>query len=496
MVILTECPGLSPEEIESLVTQPIETAILGASGVEAVRSQSSQGMNVIYVEFSWKTDIRYARQVVAERLATVAMPPGIRPQMTPPASIMGQILHIGLHRRMGPQGGELAIVDQIGLLAELTLPNGKPTLTVWRPRDRNQPDKWERVEVQNPSWGSEKTGRAVSFTWNGPLHTVHFRTPLVERMDLRTTANWLIRPRLLKLPGIAEVIVMGGDIKQYQILVDPELLLEYNVSLQEIEAAIKANNLNTSGGFIEEGQTERPVRVMGRLGPLPLKVVNDLLKVSVKVNADRPVLLGQVARIEAGPAPKRGDASIDGNAGVVMTIVKQPHADTRKLTDEVKAALRELEAALPADMVFNTELFQLKSFIDRGIYYVEEALLIGAGLVVIVLFLFLLNFRTTLITLTAIPLSLVITTMVFKLIGLLTGQELSINVMTLGGIAVAMGELVDDAIVDVENIFRRLGENNALPNPKPAIVVVYLASKEIRSAIVFGTAVVVLAFMP
>ena len=264
-------------------------------------------------------------------------------------------------------------------------------------------------------------------------------------MDLRTSANWLLRPRLLKLPGIAEVIVMGGDVKQYQVLVDPDQLQEYKVSLQEVEAAIKANNLNASGGFIEEGQTERPVRVIARLGPLPEKVVSDLLKVSVKVNGDRTVLLGNVARIEEGPAPKRGDASIDGGPGVIMTIVKQPHADTRKLTDDVKAAMREAEISLPADVVINTELFQLKSFIDRGVYYVEEALVIGAVLVVIVLFLFLLNIRTTFITLTAIPLSLVVTTLVFRLIGVITGQELSINVMTLGGIAVAMGELVDDA---------------------------------------------------
>jgi HME family heavy-metal exporter len=264
-------------------------------------------------------------------------------------------------------------------------------------------------------------------------------------MDMRTTADWLIRPRLLKLPGIAEVIVMGGDKKQYQVLVDPDKLLEYDVSLQQVEAAIRANNLNTSGGFLEEDQSERPVRVIARLGPLSEKVVDDLRKVPVKVNSDRAVLLGQVARIEEGPAPKRGDASIDGFSGVVITIVKQPHADTRKLTDEVKAALLEVEASLPAEVVVNTDLFQLKSFIDRGIYYVGEALAIGAVLVVIVLFLFLVNLRTTVITLTAIPLSLVLTTLVFRLVGWLTGAELSINVMTLGGLAVAIGELVDDA---------------------------------------------------
>lgn len=496
VVILTECPGLSPEEIETQITYPIETALLGAAGVEAVRSQSSQGMNVIYVEFSWTTEIRYARQVVAERLAVVTVPPGVRPQMTPPASIMGQILHVGLRRQKGPQGGDLAVIGQTGLMAERITSGTTHTLTVWRQIDRNRPESWKRVAVENLAWHSSEAGRSVTFTLGRQTHMVSFRTPLEERMDLRTTANWLIRPRLLKLPGIAEVILLGGDVKQYQVLVDPDKLQEYDASLQEVETAIKSNNLNASGGFLEEGQTERPVRVIARLGPDSEKVIADLRKVVVKVNADRSVLLGNVAEIVEGPAPKRGDGSIDGHPGVVITIVKQPHADTRMLTDEVKAAMREAEAALPADLVVETNLFQLKSFIDRGVYYVEEALIIGAVLVIIVLFLFLLNIRTTFITLTAIPLSLVMTTLVFRVIGFFTGQELSINVMTLGGIAVAMGELVDDAIVDVENIFRRLGENAVAAVPKPALLVVYEASKEIRSAIVFGTAVVILAFLP
>lgn len=496
VVILTECPGLSSEEVETLVTLPVETALLGATGVEAVRSQSSQGMNVIYVEFTWKTDVRYARQVVMERLAAVPMPPGIRPQMTPPASIMGQILHVGLHRREGPQGGDLVPIDRTGLLAERSKARDKTVLTVWRPHNRNDPISWEQVNVEKVVWEKGTQDRTVTFAWNGRSHEITFPNGLKERMALRTTADWLIRPRLLRLPGISEVIVMGGDTKQYQVLVDPDKLQEYRVSLHQIETAIKENNLNASGGFLVENQVERPVRVIARLGPLPKKVVDDLLKVPVKMNDDRPVLLRHVAEIKEGPAPKRGDASIDGHPGVVITIVKQPHADTVKLTNEVKAALREIEATLPADVVINTDLFQLKSFIDRGIYYVEEALIIGAVLVVIVLFLFLLNIRTTFITLTAIPLSLVITTLVFRLVGAVTGTELAINVMTLGGLAVAIGELVDDAIVDVENIFRRLGENNASPNPRPAIVVVYEASKEIRSAIVFGTGVVILAFMP
>jgi len=496
VVILTECPGLSSEEVETLVTYPIETAVLGANGVEDVRSQSSQGMNVIYIEFGWKTDPRYARQIVSERLANVPMPPGIRPVMTPQASIMGQIFHVGIHRRSGPQDGPLTQVDQTAFLAERTTKDGQPQLTVWLPRERNELSQWEQVDIENVAWDEAAPDHRVTFDWDGRSHEVAFLNLLEDRMDLRTTADWLIRPRLLKLPGIAEVIVMGGDKKQYQVLVDPNKLQEYDVSLQQVEAAIESNNLNASGGFLVEGQSERSVRIIGRLGPLPEKVVEDLRKTPVAMNADRAVLLRHVAEVQEGPAPKRGDASIDGHPGVVITIVKQPHADTRKLTDDVKKALADAEFALPADVVINTELFQLKDFIDRGIYYVEEALVVGAVLVVIVLFLFLLNLRTTFITLTAIPLSLVITTLVFRFMGKLTGAELSINVMTLGGIAVAIGELVDDAIVDVENIFRRLGENTASNNPKPAIVVVYQASREIRSAIVFGTAVVVLAFMP
>jgi CzcA family heavy metal efflux pump len=503
VVILTECPGLSPEEVETLVTQPIESRLLGATGVQAVRSQSSIGLNVVYVEFDWNTDIRAARQVVQERLATLAgvLPEGIRPQMTPPSSIMGQIMHVGLYRRKGPQGGDLFPVGKSGLMAERLDKAGEPQLTVWRPRDRNDPATWERIAVEQILWDAtppkgEEKERRVQIVVKGKSHEVVLRTPLQQQMDLRTTADWTIRPRLLQVPGIAEVLVMGGDRKQYQVLVDPNALLEYDVTLQQVEQAIKENNLNASGGFTVEGQQERPIRVIGRLGPLTQKVADDLKKVSVKTHSHRNILLSQVARIEEGPEPKRGDGSIDGSPGVVITIVKQPHTDTRGLTDSIKAAMRATEEALPADHVINTDLFQLRTFIDRGIYYVGEALVIGAVLVVIILFLFLLNFRTTFITLTAIPLSLVVTTLVFRLIGIFTGRELSINVMTLGGIAVAMGELVDDAIVDVENIYRRLRENNALAVPRPALLVVYEASKEIRSAIVFGTMVVILVFLP
>lgn len=496
VVLLVECPGLSPEEVEALVAQPIETAILGAPGVEAVRTQASQGLAVTTVEFGWETEVRQARQIVQERLAAVGgtLPAGVRPVLTPPSSIMGQVMVAGVHRQKGPTGGTLAPVGRTGLLAERVDRDGVATLAVWRPVDRHDPKTWERVNVAGPTW--DAAGPTVTFTHKARSHTVTFRTPEQQRMDLRTVADWVIRPRLLKEKGVAEVIVLGGDRKQYQVLADPDRLHEFGVTLSDVDRAIGENNLNGSGGVTDDGQTERPVRVIGRLGPDPAKVLADLRMVPVKSDADRPVLLGQVATVAEGPAPKRGDASVDGLDAVVLTIAKQPHADTRAVTARAQTALREAESALPADTVVNAELFQLKDFIDRGVYYVGEALVIGATLVVVILFLFLLNFRTTFITLTAIPLSLAVTALVFKAVGWVTGNELSINVMTLGGIAVAMGELVDDAIVDVENIFRRLRENAASATPRPALLVVYDASREVRSAVVFGTAVVVLAFLP
>jgi HME family heavy-metal exporter len=484
VVLLTECPGLAPEEIETLIAQPIETAILGAPGVQAVRSQASQGLAVTYVEFGWSTEVRYARQIVQERLTVVtdALPPGIRPLLTPPSSIMGQIMIVGVYRQKGPRGGDLTPVGATGILAERGQSDNPADWAYWRVVDRHQPQTWQRIPPDSA------LRRASA--------TVRFPTPEAARMELRTLADWVIRPRLLKEAGVAEVIVMGGDRKQYQVLVDPNQLLEFGVTLQDVDRAIQDNNLNASGGFTEEGQVERPIRVLGRLGPRTETLLDDLRKLPVKANRARSVLLGQVATITEGPAPKRGDSGVDGLDAVVINLVKQPHTDTRELTDRVKHALHEVERSFPADLVVNTDLFQLRDFIDRSVYYVGEALVIGAGLIIVILFLFLLNLRTTFITLTAIPLALVVTLLVFRLLGWLTGTELSINVMTLGGIAVAMGELVDDAIVDVENIFRRLRENRVAPTPRSALVVIYDASREIRSAIVFGTAVVVLAFLP
>lgn len=509
VIIITECQGLATEEVETLVTQPIEIALLGASGVQDVRSHSTAGLNVIYVEFAWDTDIKSARQTVQERLTTLAgtLPPGIVPQMTPPASIMGQIVVAGIYRQLGPNGGELYPIEKTNLIAELRRYNDQESeLFVWQPIERNRVETWKPVVTENVRWNSipaitTEVSRgnqwpSATITIDGEQHEVDFPSTAYRQMSLRTTSDWIVRPRILQVKGVAETFILGGDRKQYQVRIDPTALLEYDVTLQEVEQTLKESNINTSGGFAEMGETERPVRVLGRLGPEPHRVLQDLRQIPVKSNQKRSVLLGQVAEVLEGPELKRGDGSVNGHPGVIFTIVKQPHVDTRDLTDRLESAFAEAESSLSADIIINPELFQLRNFIDRGIFNVGEALVVGAGLVIIILFLFLLNFRTTFITLTAIPLSLVITMLVFRLISYFTGTQLSINVMTLGGLAVAMGELVDDAIVDVENIFRRLKENNALERPRSSIQVVYDASKEIRSAIVFGTAVVILVFLP
>jgi CzcA family heavy metal efflux pump len=503
VVIITEAPGLATEEVETLITQPLETALLGASGVEAVRSQSTAGLNVLYVEFDWSTDIRAARQTVSERLITLegVLPQGITPQMTPPSSIMGQIVVAGIYRQAGPSGGKLAPVGQTNLLAEMLVSNASLSLKLWKVVDRHRPQTWESVafkvvEPLQPTNPDTSIAHQATVEIDSGTHSIQFESDAKQLIELRTIADWIIRPRLLKVSGVAEVFMQGGDRKQYQVLLDPTALLEYDVTAQDVERALQESNINTSGGFAVTGESERPIRILGRLGTGGRNVINELLSIPVTLSPKRSVLLEQVASVVEGPELKRGDGSVNGQGGIVFTLVKQPHVDTRKLTDQAATAFAEVENSLPADVVINSELFRLKNFIDRGIFNVAEALVIGAVLVVIVLFLFLLNFRTTFITLTAIPMSLVMTTLVFRLIGWISGSELSINVMTLGGIAVAMGELVDDAIVDVENIFRRLKENNQRDQPRPAIEVVYEASKEIRSSIFFGTVVVILVFLP
>ncbi len=411
VTIMTEAPGLAPEEVETLITFPLESVLNGATGVQAVRSSSGVGLSVIYVEFAWGTDIYVDRQIVAEKIALAGdrMPKGVRPQLAPISSIMGQIMQVG----------------------------------IWSEGGKTDP------------------------------------------IEVRTTADWLIRQRLLTIPGVAQVVTMGGGRKQFQVLVNPDKLLKYDLTLEDVERAVAASNSNATGGYLDEGGNELLVRSLGRV-----QEVRELESVVVKAISDRPVLLSEVARVAEAAQVKRGDAAVDGMPAVMLTISKQPGADTRKLTDDVVKALDELKPSLSADIRINTNVYQQKTFIDLSIQNVIEALRDGGILVVIILFLFLLNFRTTFITLTAIPLSIVVTGLVFK------WMDMSINTMTLGGLAVAIGELVDDAIVDVENIFRRLRENRHAEHPKSALRVVYEASSEVRNSIVFSTILVVLVFVP
>ncbi len=501
VAIMTECPGMAPEEVETLVTYPMEAAMLGGTGVQNVRTQSGFGLSIVHVDFDWGTDIKTARQAVQERLTTVLgdLPPDIRPQMMPISSIMGQIIVAGLRRQPGPKGGELIPIPETPYYAERIPSDGAPpALLAWKPTNRHNPATWEAVPVKEVSWEEPSLDgdRPVRATIDGRHRTLVFPSEAKRALELRTLADWVIRPRLLKIAGVAQIMTMGGGRKQYQVLVDPIALHEYGVSLQDVELALRANNVNFTGGFAVQGGVEKPIRVIGRLGPRAEQVVADLKTITIKTTPRRTILLDNVARVTEGAQVKRGDAAVNGFPGVSITVMKQPHTDTRALTDSVQLAFSEVEPSLPADVVLERDLYQLRDFIDRGVYNVGEALVIGACMVLIVLFLFLLNLRTTFISLTAIPLSLVITVLIFKLIGAITGTALSINIMTLGGIAVAMGELVDDAIVDVENIFRRLRENNHSKAPKPALLVVYEASVEVRSSIVFGTAVVVLVFLP
>ncbi len=411
VTIITEAPGLAPEEVETLITFPLESVLNGATGVEAVRSSSGVGLSVVYVEFAWGTDIYVDRQIVAEKVALASdrLPQGIRPQLAPISSIMGQIMFVGMYSE------------------------------------------------------GNKT----------------------DPMEVRTLADWVVRQRLLTIPGVAQVVTIGGGRKQYQVLVNPELLLAYGVTLEDVEQAVAESNANATGGYLNLGGNELLVRSLGRV-----QDVRDLEQVVVKPTPERPVLLKEVARVVEAQQVKRGDASVNGIPSVILVVSKQPGADTSGLTTKIEEALKDLKASLPRDIKIKDEIFQQKRFIDLSVTNVEEALRDGAILVVIVLFLFLMNFRTTFITLTAIPLSIVVTFLVFKWFGM------SINTMTLGGLAVAVGELVDDAIVDVENIFRRLRENRLAAVPRPALAVVYDASREVRNSIVFSTVLVILVFIP
>lgn len=411
ITILTEANGLAPEEVETLVSFPIETAMNGVPGVERVRSQSGIGLSVIYVEFDWGSDVYRNRQLVTEKLqqASESLPQNVTPNLAPVSSIMGEIMLVSI---------------------------------------------------------KSKTGKT-------------------DPLDVRTLADWTIRPRLLTVAGVAQVVNIGGGVKQYQVLVTPERLRQFNVTLEQITAALEKSNANTTGGFVDAQSQEYLVRNLGRFYS-----VDELKQTVVAYRNNTAIRVGDVARVEFGARTKRGDAGANAQPAVIVSIQKQPGASTLELTRKIDDALKELQTSLPEDVEINARLFRQANFIETSIANVTEALRDGAILVVIVLFLFLWNFRTTFITLTAIPLSFVVTFLIFRAFGV------SINTMTLGGMAVAIGELVDDAIVDIENIFRRLRENRLLANPRPALEVIYHASLEVRSSIVYATIIVALVFVP
>lgn len=409
--IMTEAHGLAPEEVETLVTFPLETALNGLPGVERVRSSSGVGLSVIYVEFAWDTDIYRNRQMVQEKIALAKekLPKNLSPVLGPISSIMGEIQFVGL-----------------------SSPDNK-----------------------------------------------------VSEMELRTLADWTLRPRLMSIPGVSQVIAIGGGVRQFQILISAEKIQKLQLTMDEIEHNLSDVSVNSTGGFIDlEGQ-EFLIRNIGGV-----KEKEEIMNSVVGMHLGRPVLVKEIAEVVEGPQTKRGDGSINGKPGVILSVQKQPGASTLDLTEKVDEALKQFQASLPAGVELQPNLFKQSLFIENAIDNVKMALRDGVLLVLVVLFLFLMNFRTTAITMTAIPLSFVLTAIVFKIFGL------SVNTMTLGGLAIAIGELVDDAIVDVENVYRRLRENKTLPNPRNSLVVIYEASSEVRNSIVIATLIVVLVFVP
>ncbi len=411
VTIMTEAPGLAPEEVETLVTFPMETSLNGLPGVERVRSSSGVGLSIIYVEFAWGTDIYRNRQLVQEKLslAKEKLPRNITPVMGPISSIMGEIQLVGLTSK----------------------------------------------------------------------------DPKINPMELRTYADWTIRPRLLSIPGVAQVIAIGGGVRQYQILLSAEKIRTTQLSIDDIEHSLSEISLNSTGGFINVEKNESLIRVLGAI-----RNKDEILNSVVGMHLGRPVLVKDVAEVVEGPQVMRGDASVNAKQGVILSIQKQPGASTIELTEQVRKALEELKKSMPEFIELNPDLFKQADFIKSAIGNVQETLRDGIILVLIVLFLFLMNFRTTAITMTAIPLSFVLTAIIFHIFGL------SVNTMTLGGLAIAVGELVDDAIVDVENVFRRLRENKQSNNPKNSLLVIYEASSEVRNSIVIATIIVCLVFVP
>mgnify|MGYP002672135676 FL=1 len=414
VVVMTEAEGMAPEEVERLVTFPIETAVNGATNVRRVRSSSATGFSIVNIEFDWGTDIYKARQIVSEKIAMVGadLPENVgNPTLGPQASILGELMIIGL-------------------TADTT-----------------------------------------------------------SMQDLRTIADWTIRPRLLSTGGVAQVAVMGGDIKEYQILMDPGKMRRHGVSMDEVIYAVKGMNQNASGGTLYEYGNEYIVR-----GLLSTNEIDELKKAVVKTSENGlPITLDAVADVRIGPkTPVLGVASNDGKPAVLLTVTKQPNTNTLALTGRLDNALEELKANLPADVKVNSRIFRQSRFIESSLDNVKQSLIEGAIFVIIVLFIFLMNWRTTVISLVSIPLSIVASLLAIRWMGL------TINTMSLGGIAIAIGSLVDDSIVDVENVFKRLRQNREMPEgERESIVkVVYEASKEVRMPMLNSTLIIIASFLP
>ena len=412
VVVLTEAHGMAPEEVEKLVTFPLETSVNGATDVRRVRSSSSAGISIVWVEFEWDTDIFKARQIVNEKIIAVSekLPTGVgNPTMAPQSSIMGEIMFISL-------------------TADST-----------------------------------------------------------NKMDLRTIADWTIRPRLLATGGVSQVVVIGGEYKQYQILASPQKMKFYNVSLTELLDASKEANGNSSGGFINEYGNEYIVKGIGRTND-----VDELGKAVIKLMDGIPIKIEDVAEVKIGAAPKIGDASKNGNPAVVLSISKQPGTNTLELTDKIDASIKDIKNSLPGDIEMDTHVFRQADFINASISNIQKVLLEGTVFVIIILFLFLMNWRATAISLVAIPISLIVAILTLKWLGF------TINTMSLGGMAIAIGDLVDDAIIDVENVFKRLKENARKPTEERInkLKVIFDASFEIRTSIINATFIIIVAFVP
>src|SRR2546425_5770480 len=408
VTVLTESHGMAPEEVEAMVSLPIEAAMNGTAGVFRVRSNSAAGISIVFVDFNLGTDIYRARQLVTEKLGQVRLPAGIRPPaLGPISSTMGEIMLISM---------------------------------------------------------TSKTTSA---------------------MELRSLADWVIRPRLLGVSGVAQVMIIGGETKQYQVLVDPAKLRDYGLTLKQVTDAVGAANVNASGGFLERPDLEYFIRARGRANS-----TEDLANSVIAVRNAAPILVKNIADVRIGPALKRGDGSFNMHSDVVATIQKQPNANTLDVTRDVEEALGGIKRTLPDDVTIDTKAFQQAAFINRAVDNVKRAMLEGGLLVAVILVLFLWNLRTTFISLTAIPLSLVTAVIAMTYFGI------SINTMTLGGLAIAIGELVDDAIIDVESVFRRLRQNAQSGMTESPATVIFKASSEIRSSIVFATLIIILVFMP